>query len=297
MKRYLILFFPLFILGCINNKGLERLQGVWLVDVHSTMIETSNLKYPILGWDDEDTPDNFSRIRYEIKNDQLNSYICYRCVQDRGVTNKISVYDEDINSVTILLHPKNNEYSSVHPSIKELIDRDPFSALNSIYGLKLFELTDANEAKLYNLAIDAKKNLIRKFSGIHLIRINGPLPERKPQIPKWINLENQNHALQLILSIPAINDEKTFYFLSIVQSSGIHGNASASWKVFPSRHKKGLKIFVKSKWKTGACETSFTIPYDEDAKGHKNGVTYQAIWIDSKKAEKMRKSEFSKGCI
>jgi hypothetical protein len=295
MKYFLILMSFLIIHGCNNKNGLERLRGIWIVDVDSTMLESRTQKFPILGWEEYDTPDNFSRIRYEIKGDQLISYECYNCERDPGQTNKITVYDEDKTSVTVLMHPQKKGYSSDHPEIKELIRRDPMAAILGIYGLKVFELTKENEAKLYSLAIDAKGNLFRNFSGIHLIRTRGPIPERKPQLPKWISLENQNHALNLSLSIPAINDERNYYLFTIDNGFESQGYP-ANWKVYTKRFKKGLKIFVKCKWDSGLCDTWFVVPYEKDDRGHKNGVTYTAIWMDKEKAKKENEMQMNKPC-
>jgi hypothetical protein len=113
--------------------------------------------------------------------------------------------------------------------------------------------------------------------------------------PKWISLKNPNHALNLTLLIPAINDEIKHYLFAIGHSFESHGYP-ANWKVYTVRHRKGLKIFVKCKWGLGLCDTWFVVPYEKNIRGHKNGVTYTAIWMDKEIAKKENENQMYKPC-
>lgn len=287
MMRYITCYVMLTLLaGCSPLKGLTRLQGVWLVDVESTMMEHS-LGKQVLAWDDHVTPDNLSRIRYEFRGDNCLSFIDYLAEDDPGLSNKISVYEQDETSVTILIHPEKNGYTNSHPTLDELIKRDPFAAFFGIRGLMGYELTGKDEARLFYVAIDAKWNKVRNFRGIHLFRTDGPVPERKKQFPNNISLENPNDELTIVLYISATDDTWEVTFSTIDQSlSREKGGNKTNWKVYTSRNPKGLEVTTKYRWESGRCEASFIVPYDEDSEGHLNGITYKATWKEKEKANK-----------
>lgn len=287
--------------GFSTPKGLDRLQVVWVVDVKSTMLEHSinpNNLFLFLDNEEDRTPDNFSRIRYEFHGDQLKSFIFYKAEQDSGTSSKVSVYDEDDDSVIVLMHPEINGYTSLRPPLDELIKKGQlFDRFFGVYGLRGFEFTGENEARMFFLAIDAKGNPIRRFSGLHLIKSDGPIPKRKPQLPERISLENPSQALSLSLFIPEINDTHDIYFFSIHQcyEKKIQKH-TGKWKVLASRHKNGVKIKISCRWDSGLCETFFIVPYEDEVNGHKNGITYKATWEDKNEASKALEKERNDFC-
>ena len=284
MKHTIACVALLLVAGCSSPKGLARLQGVWLVDVKSTTMEHS-LGKQVLGWDDHVTPDNLSRIHYEFDGDDMRSFICYQQEDDSGFSNKVSVYEQDQTSVTLLIHDKRSQYSSEHPPLDELIKRDPLAAMHAIRGLVGFEFTKKNEAKLFYVAIDAKRNESRKFSGIHLVRADGPAPKRKKQLPRHISLEDPSSELHLMFSIPADGETWDVTCSTIDQSSsGGTGGNKTHWDVYTTRNPKGIKVTAKYRWDSGRCEASFIVPYEKDSEGHLNGITYKASWREQEKA-------------
>lgn len=283
----------LFLAGCSSPRGLARLQGMWLVDVDSTMREHHMTDKQVLPWDEDVTRDNLSRIRYEFRADTLVAFVCYQAEVDPGQSNRVSVYEEDDTSVTILLHPDNNGYTSDHPPLAELIKRGPiFSEVHGIYGLKEFEFTKADEAKLFHVTLDMQQNRSRAFSGIHLVRTDGPVPERKRQLPRNISLENPDHQLAVKFTVPATDETWDVTFVTIDESSGGgSGQHNSVRKVYTSRSSEGVKVTAKYRWDSGRCEASFIVPYGEDAEGHLNGVTYRATWQSKDEANIGRRNQ------
>ncbi len=283
MKRIFILVALVLATGCSSPKGLADLQGIWLVDTKSTMLEHS-LGKQVLGWDDHVTPDNLSRIRYEFHGKNMLSFVCYQQEHDSGVSNKVSIYKQDEMSITLLIHDRKHPYSNDQPPLDELIKRDPLSAFHGIRGLLGFEFTRDNEAKLFHVALDAKRNEVRNFSGIHLVRTDGPVPKRKKRLPKHISLEDPDSVLHLVFSIPADGQTWDVAYSTIDQSSsGMTSGNQKHWEVYTTRNPKGVKVTAKYRWSAGRCEASFIVPYEEDVEGHLNGITYEASWKSEKK--------------
>jgi hypothetical protein len=284
MKQILILVSLVLLAGCSSKEGLPKLQGIWLVDTKSTMLE-HGLGKQVLGWDDHVTPDNLSRIHYEFRGDHLLSFTCYQAEIDTGFSNRVSVYEQDDTSVIVLIHPEKKGYTTDHPPLDELIKRDPIAAFHGIRGLVGFEFTKEHEAKLFRITLDAKRNRVRNYTGMHLVRADGPIPERKKQLPNNISLENPNCQLALKFTIPATDETWDVKFSTIDQSTGGGGGQHNSTRnVYTSRTPKGIKVTAKYRWKAGRSECSFIVPYGEDTEGHLNGITYRATWKEEDKA-------------
>ena len=151
-------------------KGLDRLKGVWVVDVRATVSEHEMQTVPYVKKENV-TPENLEKERYEFSG---NNCTIYRWFAPDGETRKVTVYEEDASSVVILYPPPawtKRKYPKGRPSLKELIAfNPPLSSFWAIEGLMGFEFTSKNEIRIFRVRLDAKGKPLRQFTGTHLIR-------------------------------------------------------------------------------------------------------------------------------
>lgn len=172
MRHLLIYILCVLIFGCASEPNrastYTRLEGVWEVDVKSTVLEHKMRYVPQMdnGFID---PKALETDSWEFSGNRCNRHW-------RGTVEEITpinIYEEGPTSVVILFPPKpwsNNQYSSQHPPLKELIELDPIGAYRSVTGLMGFEFTGENEIRIFRIRIDLKGKPLRQFTGIHLIR-------------------------------------------------------------------------------------------------------------------------------
>lgn len=175
MRKFFAVALGFLICICIplksnaQSKGLDRLKGVWVVDVRATVSEHEMQTVPYVKKENV-TPEKLKKERYEFSG---NNCTIYRWFAPEGETRKVTVYEEDSSSVVILYPPPawtKKKYSKERPELKELIDLDLTGSFWSIKGLIGFEFTSKNEIRLFSVRIDAKGKPLRQFTGTHLIR-------------------------------------------------------------------------------------------------------------------------------